>query len=298
MQRRLGKPDEAFEDAGQAGDSAESLLIRAQVRYLGGRMEEAHALASRAAAADPKNASAKYWRGTCAALSGKPGAAEDLKAACESGAFGGEPLHRLARLSLDRKDWAGAVAWAAQALSRTQTLTEDERIVLFGEPRTLPVSGALSRFRRDTHYTAARANFNKEDFPGCEEQCTRAIELDATHGEAYYLRGFARFKQKRYPEAVEGFSEALQVNSADVDALLGRGTARTYKGDFLKAIDDYSAVLRINPRSAEAFAGRGAAREAKGETAEAQRDYEEALKVAPPGWPHEPEIRKKLRKPE
>lgn len=110
----------------------------------------------------------------------------------------------------------------------------------------------------------ALAHLRHKSFALAEQDCTRAIMLDATYIKAWSRRGMVRFRRGKYAEAVEDFKEALRLDpgSNEIDKLLKKtqakweevdGTIAASKNENNQETHNRSAVSSSDPKPLTRF---------------------------------------------
>lgn len=79
--------------------------------------------------------------------------------------------------------------------------------------------------RADLYYYRSLAKIFLDDYPGAEQDASKAISLHKYHTEAYRVRGFARMKLHKDSLALEDFNTGLTFLPYDRDFLYYKGTA-------------------------------------------------------------------------
>lgn len=84
-------------------------------------------------------------------------------------------------------------------------------------------------------------------------ECTKAINLDPTHTEAYNNLGFAYAKLGKHSKAIRNYNYAILFNPRNASTYYNnRGCSWTKKGNYCRAIRDYNQSLELNPEFARA----------------------------------------------
>ncbi len=224
--RRLGDLPAALQDAlksVQAGRRADNQALLAMLSYLSAcsrnksdsLLKEALAQFDELAPLEPAGARAPYGRGLCRRALGENDAALAEFLQAERKRPSPHLQLQIARIQLDRKDWALASESAARALASASTLAEDEFVGGLYELQKLSRAEAIRLLGREAHLIRGQAAFEAGDNSLCIEACSEAIRLDPKHASAYLWRGYARCKEKRHKEAQEDFKETVRLSVYD-----------------------------------------------------------------------------------
>ena len=110
---------------------------------------------------------------------------------------------------------------------------------------------------------------------------SKAIELDASHAEAYGNRAFINLERKEWQKAIDDCNKAIGISPDIVVAYMNRGAAYTNMDVPSKALPDFSKAIEIDPENAEAHMRRGYAHSQLGNIQEAISDYVKSLEIDP-----------------
>ena len=247
MRLRIGESEKALQDADRAAPSAETHLVRAQIHYLGSRLDRALKEIDEAARTNPKTAVAWYWRGVIREALELPGASEDLKEALRLDFKGSELLARLSRLSAEEGRSDDAIRFATEALN-AGALSEEEFLAMPSDRRGATAAQSARRLRADALAYRGRAHYQKSDNDACRADCTAALELDPDHVDGLYHRGLALYRLNKTDDAVRDFDRLIQINPRDFLAYAARGTASWNKKNEA-AREDYRKALEHAPQN-------------------------------------------------
>lgn len=128
------------------------------------------------------------------------------------------------------------------------------------------------------------ARYQRGDYAGALEDCTRAIELDAGSADAYLNRGLALAQQGNAAAAIRDFDRVVGLAPKRADGWQNRGVARFALQDFAGALADLNAAAERDDRKPEIYQVRGSTRASMGDLAGAVTDFERALTLAPADW--------------
>jgi tetratricopeptide (TPR) repeat protein len=224
--RCLGDLPAALQDALaslQVTRSADILASLAMLQYLSAYsrnksdslLKEALARFDELEQLEPRGARAAYGRGLCRRALGENDTALLEFSAAEQKRPSPHVQLQIARIQLDRKEWALASEAAARAVASASTLTEEEFVGGLYEFQKLSHAEAIRLIGRDAHLMRGQAAFESADNALCITECTEAIRLDPKHASSFLWRGYARCKEKRHKEAQEDFRETVRLSTYD-----------------------------------------------------------------------------------
>jgi len=119
------------------------------------------------------------------------------------------------------------------------------------------------------------------DFPGANEDLSRAIEMDPKEWRIYGLRGKVRKELGDLDGAIADYTKVIDLNPSHSLAYTGRAEARQEKKDLDGAIRDYSEALRLEPRNADHYLNRGAVKILNSDPDGAVTDFKKAIEINP-----------------
>ncbi len=178
-------------------------------------------------------------------------------------------LVALAKLSIDRHDWAGAIGHASAALEQNAGL---------GEAYLIRARAALeSRLRSRT---------GSIDPDPIRDDLDRAIERLPHNALAYRERGRLRISVADLDGAIADLTNAIERADGDAIAFNARGRAHVEANRPVDAVADFTEAVHISPEFGQAWAQRALVRATQGDTRGAVADARQALEVSPPeaGW--------------
>ncbi len=111
--------------------------------------------------------------------------------------------------------------------------------------------------------------------------CTKAIELDPTLGEALRRRAAINLDLDQPSRSIADSTRAIQLDPTDYKAYNNRGNAYRSKSQYARAIQDYTQAIKLRPDFARAYYNRGIAYRHEGQHDNAIRDYTQAIKLKP-----------------
>ena len=103
-------------------------------------------------------------------------------------------------------------------------------------------------------------NIGISQYPKAVTHFTRAIDSNATNGQAYLLRAKCMKAVQDYDKAITDYSKAIELNANDAEALLSRAYCYEQKQDWDAAISDCTAAIEIQPEDDHAYNMRGTSR--------------------------------------
>jgi len=296
---RLADLTGSHRDAVLSGDAAPAFLVRGQAAFASGSDDgilEALASFDRAAELDPRDASARYWRGVCLAFLLRPAEArEEFLAAVGLGFDGPDLQARLASLAADLGAWRDVPGRAARVVETARELTEDELLARRGARPEASREAERRRLRAEGHLLLARARFEGREYDSAIEACDQALGEDPFFPEAYFRKGYAQYMLRLYDPAVLTFGRAIELKPEYVEAFVGRASAQASRSRLREALEDYDRAVGLEPKNYAALGGRGRVRAVLGDAPGARKDLLEALTHAPDGWPHRESILKELQ---
>lgn len=100
----------------------------------------------------------------------------------------------------------------------------------------------------------AMAHLRMKSFALAEQDCSRAIDLDATYVKAWMRRGMTRFRRGKYDQAVADFEQALALEpgNKEVEKLLLKTRSKWQETDGTISLKDATTSDRKAPVAAEA----------------------------------------------
>jgi tetratricopeptide (TPR) repeat protein len=148
---------------------------------------------------------------------------------------------------------------------------------LFAEP------GAAPAHQQAARQLCAQAQQRAEqgDLAEALRLCTRALERDPDHTEAYALRAQVHYHAGRLPEAGADCTAAVDGGLRHAEVYFLRAITLDGAGRLEEAAADCSMALHLNPEHAGAYNSRGLVRGRLGQLDEALNDFAEAVRLAP-----------------
>ena len=92
----------------------------------------------------------------------------------------------------------------------------------------------------------------KRDFDNAIQDCTKAIELDPKHTDAYFIRGNAQREKNELENAIKDYRKVIELNPMHADAYFNRAISYT-KTEINKAIEDLTQAIKLKPNDAAAY---------------------------------------------
>lgn len=129
-----------------------------------------------------------------------------------------------------------------------------------------PTSAALLTER-------ATVYLQQKHYSQAEQDCSRAIALNANLSRAYNVCGVARRAQGNVSQALTDLERAVELLPS-VDNLFQRGATYQLLGEHAKAIDDFSVIVEREPDNPHPLFARAESRRAIGDTEGAQADLD------------------------
>jgi tetratricopeptide (TPR) repeat protein len=149
-----------------------------------------------------------------------------------------------------------------------------------GERRGPHTAGAAPGSESQEEQSAARA-LAAGDYRTAIRFCSRLVQMQPSHFEAWLNLGVARQKVGENEDAVFAYHQALRLRPNAYQPHLNLGILRQSLGDLSNAADSYQAVLRTSPRVEVALWNLALIRERDGKSDEAEQLYRLLLEVNP-----------------
>jgi tetratricopeptide (TPR) repeat protein len=236
---------------------------------------------------------AHYWRGVAEVLADAPGSVDDLSAALKSNPRDASARFWRGKAELWLQDWRAAIA----DFSRTNEPTT-EYYLAYARLYTADYRDALRDIQQyitqnprdgDGYLLLARIEFNAGDPAKALDDANRARALYNSKDTKSAAQAFAdrinSIAQHGLRARFVADSKAILANSRNADALTDRGDVYEEMGYHTSAISDYSAAIAANPADAYAFAARCQSKEENSSTAaefkSALADCNKALDLNP-----------------
>jgi len=118
----------------------------------------------------------------------------------------------------------------------------------------------------------------KRDYVQAAAECSEAIKLDPTLGEAFIVRGNSLRHLGHHEGAFADYNQAVKLMPANPFAYYSRGLGYHFSASFDLAISDFNHALRLFPHWPKAYLARARAFFYKGELPKAIADYTECIK--------------------
>jgi tetratricopeptide (TPR) repeat protein len=246
---------------------------------------------NRALRADPRFASACYWRGKAYGEQFR----WDRAIASQTSAIRCDPksarayAHRALGYNIQEK-YSRALADANEALRL------DPRCALAHATRGAALIG-LKKFRRGIEentralrldpnlalaYSDRAWGYNElGQYDRAIADCRRALRRDPGLTWAYSHMAWAYNEKKQYDNALRASTEAIRRAPANPFPYNHRGNAYYFKGQYNQAIADYTRAVQLHPKYAWAYWNRSGAYDKLGDAARARADYDRALQLDP-----------------
>ena len=259
LRRRLGRLDEALEDAGKAPKSAESLRLRAQIRFVRAHgdtvdhdgLERALAdLEQAQRSEEPAHPGTCYLRGVCLqALGRDEEALKDFEFLSRQANPSPDVLLRLSRAATLKGEWDVAIKFVSRGLAALGDFREEEHVIRLFERDAVPPSVARARMELDLRLMRIPALLERKQFGECLDDGNLALALEVRFPEslrktlglatrlskARSWMAMSLHGQKKYGEAVKLFEKAREgadsldaatiedwINQCKVDAKKGK----------------------------------------------------------------------------
>jgi len=229
--------------------------------YMLERFEEAAQEYRLALARGSDEAYCRLWLGWARHRLGDEGAIEEFESACELAPDWHEPCYAAGYLHCARGDYQRACHRLDQALALYPPEDDQGRAAAACE---------LGNARRGLG-----------DLPRAIELYQQSLSLDPTHPVARFNLGLAYAEQGDFEQALAAFQVAAQLEPEDEEIQIERGRAYLELGRWHDGLEAYQAALAIRSDSAEALAGLGVAYHSLGLYGAAVEHYQHALTVAP-----------------
>jgi Flp pilus assembly protein TadD len=134
---------------------------------------------------------------------------------------------------------------------------------------------------KEAYHYRAWAYYDQGNYDLAIEDCDKAIELDPKYAAAYNNRGVAYKNKENFDRAIEDYNKAIELDPKYAAAYNNRGSAYDNKGDQDRAIEDYNKAIELDPKYAAAYNNRGIAYDNKGDQDRAIEDYNKAIELDP-----------------
>jgi tetratricopeptide (TPR) repeat protein len=79
--------------------------------------------------------------------------------------------------------------------------------------------------------------------------CSRVIDSDSRHAQAYQARAAAWYRLQDYDRAIADYTEAIAIDPKYIQSFYGRGLSWEQKGKFQNALDDFRFFVSVNPNA-------------------------------------------------
>ena len=227
-------------------------LRRGKRLYEAKRWADALQEYERAAALDPKNATAFNAQGAAYTQLGKY--SESIKSYSRA-------------IELDPNY---AVAYANRAIAHNHRKGYQQAIEDCSKAIELdPNYGAAYSIRGNAYKKLGLTEWAIEDY-------SKAIDLTPGYILAYTNRGNMYYNMEQYDKAIEDYSKAIELNPNNADTYNNRGVIYGDMGQYDKAIEDYNRAIELNPKLKTAYYNRAKAYRALGQDGPAEADEKTA----------------------
>ncbi len=130
-----------------------------------------------------------------------------------------------------------------------------------------------------THASLGINLFKQEDWGGCIDALSRALELKPIV-DLISLRAICMIESRRYYEALTDLSKAISM-APSAETYSDRGVLYFVRGDVALANADFRRAIELNDRFAYAYYGQGRVQAAWGKHDDAIRLYTKAIELRP-----------------
>jgi tetratricopeptide (TPR) repeat protein len=131
------------------------------------------------------------------------------------------------------------------------------------------------------HFANGRQHFWAGKFSLAIEECTKAIELDSRHVEAFIIRGDAYNRLAEFGRAIQDFDAAIRCDDRHPVALERRANAYLALGRADRAIEDCDRSITLNSTHADPYVIRANAHNMMDQFERAIADCDWALQRSP-----------------
>jgi tetratricopeptide (TPR) repeat protein len=129
--------------------------------------------------------------------------------------------------------------------------------------------------------TEAAARYNRNDVPGAEQHCRKALALYADFPQALHLLGLCRWQQGDLAGAADSIIGALNLQPDDAQMLHDLGNVFSGQGRWLDAARAYLQAIELRPDYADSYTNLGTVYENFAKHDDAERAYKRALSLNP-----------------
>ena len=131
------------------------------------------------------------------------------------------------------------------------------------------------------YFNRGVAHLDNEEYSKAIEDCSEAIRLNPSYGDAFLDRGLAHKDNNEYDLAIQDYDQAIKLNPKDAVAFNDRGGAYASDGKFDRAAQDFTQAIVLDPTDSRAYSNRGAVYYTKQEYDLAIPDLDQAIKLSP-----------------
>jgi len=111
--------------------------------------------------------------------------------------------------------------------------------------------------------------------------CTKAIEIDPNHAEAYYDRANFELWFEHDADALNDLARAIQLNPKEIKFYHARAEMEEWSQDWKDYIRDLSQEIALDPEKSIYYSCRAAAKERMGDWNGALQDYNHEMQLSP-----------------
>ena len=86
---------------------------------------------------------------------------------------------------------------------------------------------------------------NLEDYKAAIADCTKAIDINPKHVEAYSIRGTSKYNLENYEGAIADYTKIIDINPSHVEAHYNRSYSKFHLGDYKGADEDTLRAQKI-----------------------------------------------------
>jgi len=195
--------------------------------------------------------------------------------------FSGKPDSAYTRLFLTHIDEHGRSS-PAVVLDHLTASDRAANIPEFVNADPAAIRHIREQFVDDRSYTRAAWEYLRSgDYQGAEQQCRKALTLNAESADAYYYLGLAMCGRKEYDEAIKCLSQAVRIAPDNCEMRTNLGTTFVAKGMLDEAAGHLHKALQIDPNDAIANLNLGVVMLRKGDKAGAIKYLSEAVQLKP-----------------